>query len=447
MEAEDEASELRREIGLLDLVFLSFGGQSPFLSILSYGVAVFALVGGLAPIAILLGTLMVLVNGLVVYRLSMRFTKAGGYYTYAYYSLTKRLGFETGWIYTIYSTVYGAAYIVAATISLETALKILARTLGVGPSVDPLALMTGIFAVSSTFLILGIKPTAKYAMIASGLEAGIMVALAFMFIASTGWRFYNPFSSPAVPTALASAVLLGAAIPTGYGSIAPVSGEVKNPKRNVPLAVVTVILLGGSLAALDIYAVADHIIYVGGGSSMLQLIADRFGLLTLAFVFFAALNDGILATLAYMVATSRTIYAMSYHGFLPSLFNKVHAKSGPLYAALAAIGLYAVALYPIVATAPDLSTAFITMGFLAMLANIVVHVSANLSLLRISLKRISKRWWELALSVAATVLTTYIALQSIGGIQPGIVSTFMGLIVLGFLVAEARDMILEGEEE
>jgi amino acid transporter len=67
---------LRREIGLLDLVFLSFGGQSPFLSILSYGVLVLTSVGAIAPVAILLGTLMVLVNGLVVYKLSTRFTQA-----------------------------------------------------------------------------------------------------------------------------------------------------------------------------------------------------------------------------------------------------------------------------------------------------------------------------------------------------------------------------------
>ena len=112
--SHESRRHLHREIGLLDLVFLSFGGQSPFLSILSYGVLVFTSVGAIAPLAIMLGTLMVLINGLVVYRLSTRFTQTGGYYTYAYYSLTKRLGFETGWLYTIYAVLYGAAYVIAA---------------------------------------------------------------------------------------------------------------------------------------------------------------------------------------------------------------------------------------------------------------------------------------------------------------------------------------------
>jgi amino acid transporter len=176
---------LRREIGLLDLVFLSFGGQSPFLSILSYGVLVLASVGAIAPVAILLGTLMVLVNGLVVYRLSTRFTQAGGYYTYAYYSLTKRLGFETGWLYTIYAVLYGSAYVIAAA-------SVLVNVVGL----PPLLVLTSIFAVSSIFLILGIKPTARYAMVASMVEAAAMAAVAFLSSRRQAGGFTTPSRPP-----------------------------------------------------------------------------------------------------------------------------------------------------------------------------------------------------------------------------------------------------------
>jgi amino acid transporter len=427
---------LHREIGLLDLIFLSFGGQSPFLSILSYGVLVFTSVGAIAPLAIMLGTLMVLINGLVVYRLSTRFTQTGGYYTYAYYSLTKRLGFETGWLYTIYAVLYGAAYVIAAS-------SILVEVVGL----PPLAVLTAIFAASSIFLILGIKPTARYAMVASVVEAAAMAAVALLFLSSTGWRLYNPLSAPVAPGSLAAAAILGAGIPTGYGSITPVSGEVRNPRRNVPLAVIAVILMGGGLAALDVYAIADHFIYLGGaGGSILDLMALRFGLLTISFVLFAAINDGVLATLAFMIAASRTLYAMSFHGLIPRKLSEVKGRSGPLYASLATIALYALTLYSSY-LALGLAAAFATLALISMLANSVVHVSANFSLLRISWKRASKRRLELLLSAAATALTIYLLLQSLGGIPLPVVTGFMALLVLGFLAAEVREMVAGEEEE
>ncbi|TRM72990.1 amino acid permease, partial [Sulfolobus sp. A20-N-F8] len=112
---QQKTREPERHLSFLDIVFLSMGGQSPFLSILTYGLAAFLYAGLFGPIAIILGTLLVLINGLVVYELSKRFTKEGGYYTYAFYSLTKRLGFETGWLYVFYSLTYGVAYILGAT--------------------------------------------------------------------------------------------------------------------------------------------------------------------------------------------------------------------------------------------------------------------------------------------------------------------------------------------
>lgn len=426
---------MRRELGFIDLVFLSFGGQSPFLSVLSYGLFVFMAVGTAAPLAIVLGTLMVLINGLVVYRLSTRFTQAGGYYTYAYYSLTRRLGFETGWLYMIYSVLYGAAYVMASASILSTV-----------SGVPPIYLLTAIFATASILLLLGIKPTTRYAMIASVIEAAAMASVALLFLSATKWRLYNPLVFKASPGMMA-ATIMGASIPTGYGSITPVSGEVRNPRRNVPLAIITVILMGGLLAAFDVYAIADYLLYFGAPQgSVLDLIAYRFGLLTLAFVLFAAANDGVLATLAFMVAASRTLYAMSYYGLLPQKLSEVRPRTGPFYAVLTVIALYALVLY-LSYGATRLEAAFAALGFLSMLANLIVHISANFSLFKIALKRAAKRKAEIALSLAATALTLYILVQSIGGIPSWIITSFMALLVMGFIAAEVREMVTEEQEE
>jgi len=425
--------EPKREIGILDLVFISLGGQSPFLSVLTYGVAVYLYVGQAASLAIVLGTLLVLLNGLVVYRLSRKFTKTGGYYTYAYYSLSKRLGFETGWLYLLYSTMYGSAYVLGASYILSTILEI--------PS---LLIALPILGISSLFAVLGIRPTAKYAIVASVMEIGMMSALAVLFMGSTHFYLYNPVPSNLNLSSLALGILFGSSIPTGYGSITPLSGEVKNPEKSVPKAIVTVILMGGLLAAFDIYGITDHLIYFhmsANNLDLLHLIEDRFGLLTLAFVLFAAANDGILATLSYLMSTSRTIFAMARGGFLPESLGKLNPGRGPVNAVLVSI----VAFFVIVLGGELLSNfnaflAFTVAGLVSLLSNLFVHLASDFSLFKISLSKMSKRVGWLTLSIGAILFSCFELFQSISKSSPVIVYFFMGSIILGFLAAEVMEM-------
>ncbi len=437
---EPRYQEPKRVIGLRDLVFISVGGQSPFLSILTYGVAAFLYGSYFAPIAIILGTILVLLNGLVIYKLSTRYTKSGGYYTYAYYSLTKRLGFETGWIYLVYSVLYGSAYVLGATFVLH-------HVLGINPWIIAIS----IFTVSSVFVLTGIKPSAKYAIIASTIEIGIMAVLALLFLRSTSFTLYNPFNYHISLGMLSLAILFGAGIPTGYGSITPLSGEVKNPKKTVPLAVIIVILLGGLLAAFDVYAIGDHLLYYHispSSTDLLSLIESRFGIITLAFVIFAATNDGILATLSFMLATSRTAYAMSTNGFLPKIFSRFESERGPLFASALAIVLYLITIISsLYLTGVNPYLAFEEVGEIAVLSTLLVHIAANFSLFKISLKRMRKRLIEITLALAGIGITAWDMIEGIGSTTPVLVYIFMTFVIMGFLAAEIIEMEREEQEE
>ena len=430
----------KREIGLLDLVFMSVGGQSPFLSVLVYGTAAFITAGIFAPIAIILGTVLVLFNGLVVYKLSTKFTQSGGYYTYAYYSLTKRLGFETGWTYLLYSSFYGSAYTLGAVTVLSTIF-----------AVNPWYIALGLLAISTGFLITGKRTSFKYAMAASLLEIAIMGALAILFLSSTHFTFYNPLSTNISLSSIATAIIFGSSIPTGYGSITPLSGEVKDPKKTVPRAIVTVILLGGLLAAFDIYAITDHIVFYHisvSSTDMLHLIENRFGLLTLAFVVFAALNDGILATLTFMFATSRTIYAMSLHGFFPPQLAKLKNKSEPINAAIATAILYwLIVLGSLYFEGGNAENAFLVVGLISLFANLFVHLASDLSLFKISLKRFKKRLYEITLAIGSAIFTLYIMLNSVPSTPSVIINIFLLWLLAGFMLAEVIDIAKQQEEE
>ncbi|WP_243680424.1 hypothetical protein [Vulcanisaeta souniana] len=108
--------ELRRVLGFWDVFFASLGGQSPFLSDLTYASAVLA-IAGLAggPVAVMIGTIIAFINGFVVARLSKRITETGGYYKYATKYLGGRpTGFFIGWNYLFYAIPYGATYVIGA---------------------------------------------------------------------------------------------------------------------------------------------------------------------------------------------------------------------------------------------------------------------------------------------------------------------------------------------
>jgi amino acid transporter len=75
-----------KQLRFRDLLFISFGGQAPLISMLTFGTAMIALAGSGAALAMIIATTIVSVNGLVVYYLSRRFKRGGGYYVYAYYS-------------------------------------------------------------------------------------------------------------------------------------------------------------------------------------------------------------------------------------------------------------------------------------------------------------------------------------------------------------------------
>ena len=436
---KQQPQQPKREIGFLDLVFLTLGGQSPFLSILVYGTVVLQKAGFFGPIAIILGTLLVLINGMVVYKLSTKFTSEGGYYTYAYYSLTKRLGFETGWAYLLYSSFYGAAYSLGGAYVLSEVLP-----------VNPFYALIAVLGISSILALLGKKPSFRYAIIAATIEILVLSLVAVSFLYTTHFTFYNPFSQIPPLGALAYAILFGSGVPTGYGSITPLSGEVKDPKKTVPRAIITVILLGGLLAALDIYALGDHALFYHlniKDLDVLSLVADRFGLITLAFVLFAAANDAILATLAYIFATSRTIFAMAYHQFFPSYLAKLK-NNEPFNAVVAAVIIYwLIALSSTVIFGFNVYNAFEYVALISLLANAYVHLAANFSLAKISLKRLRKRKSQFVLAIGAVIFTLITMTWSASTSPAFAIDIFLLWLIAGFLVAEIIDMTREEEEE
>lgn len=431
--------ELKRKMGFTDVFFLSLGGQAPFLSMLTYTTAVVIITGGFAPIIVLFGTLVVLLNGLVVSFLSNKFTATGGYFNYAFYGLSKRLGLETGIIYTYYSVLYGAAYIAGSTYIINYLLHIpifLAFLISIAPA--------------STFLIMGIKPSAHYAIFASSLEVAALVLVFVISIFYAHIHFYNPTTIKPTFPMIVLGVLYAIGIPTGYGSITPISGEVKRAEVNIGRAAILVIIVGGGLMALVLYGLVNYFIFTGqlnsailGRAPLLFILRDMLGPFGAPVLIIAAISDGILATLAFMIATSRNLYAMSLNRLLPKSLTFLRYDN-PLVAGLITIFLYLLIIMPLLKVEGPFNS-FLTLGALAGMGNLFIHISANFSLIKINLDAMIRRGREIVVGSLAQILSFIVLIYSVMVSRPSIAFVFLGFIILAFLYTEVLGMTKSGK--
>ncbi len=454
--------ELTRHLGFKDVFFLSFGGMSPLLSILTYGAFAITLAGYDAPLVMIIGTLLVLINGLSVTQLSKRFSSSGGYYTYAFQALSARAGFDTGWMYIFYSILYGLAYLVGAIFIITTIL---------GPfGITTYYAFLIIVIPSISFLLIGIKLSSRYALYAVAMEIGIILMLIIAsFIMTKGVAYIpNPSVYPISSGDLFLGILFAMGIPTGYGSIAPVSGEITNPKKTVGKSVISVILIGGALATLAIYAIANlllenHLIIpVADKLPVIGIIQSDFGGFSIYFYYAAAIatiNDAILAILSFGSAASRTFFRMGYDRTFPSIFAK-NIKNNPIVSSIT-VSLIMVLLPLLILHYISTETAFIFLGTISALGGLFIHVSANFSLLRIGLRR-GKRlvlrakhtmrsylsdYKEFILASVGAVISTIVLVYSAYSTVPYYTTIFLSWIVIGFILSEIKSIATKAPEE
>ncbi|MEM3204517.1 MAG: APC family permease [Saccharolobus sp.] len=419
-----------------DLFFMSFGGQAPFISLLTFGTVMIALVGTSGSFAMLMATLTVLFNGLVIYFLTKRFKRGGGYYVFAYYSLTSRLGLNTGWNYILYALSYGGTLLTGGAYVLYS---IISTYL---PYHVPEILFYQWFytlivsILASALLLAGVKVSAKYAMIMSIIEIFIIIFLSVYFLYESHWYFYNPIPKTISPTIL-EAVVFGLGIPTGYGSITPLGYEAES--KTIGKVAIAVLIFGGLLATFFFYSLGA----IGFSGNLTYYLLLKFGIIGSLIISFIAINDGVLGGLAYMLADSRTIKAMAEDKVFPNFLAK---GEKPLYAEILVLIIFTLA-FTLMTYFLGLYLTFTILGAIAGLNNLFVHISSNSSLVRIASKRAKKHIHEIIIGILAALISLGVFLYSLPTFNKYIVYLFFGWIILGFIYAEALEISKESAEE
>ncbi|MFN8631828.1 MAG: APC family permease [Chloroflexota bacterium] len=384
----------RNAIGALGATMQAITHISPAIAAFFYTQFVVSLAGITAPIAYLIGFVLVLMLGNSLVQLSKHLPSAGGYYTYVSRAIHPRMGFLTSWMYVLYSPLCGGPIYGFFGFITAGALKSYY-------GIDVPWLWWVCIVLGAPFVAFlqhqGIKISTRAMLILGGFEIGIVFLLALFGFLNPGpggisLAVFNPMNmlkDDAGGLALSGftlAIVFSVQGLTGWEAAAPLAEETENPRRNVPISVIASIILIGSFLVFVFWGIITHF----GVDSIDTLInSEELPALKMAqdvwgagwlLLLFAFLNSVIAVCLATANVGTRMWYAMARSGSFPKALAKVEPnKKTPTNAILLQMCLSLVAALGVgFWLGPDVSF-FLIDGLILVIGVTVVYLFANLA--------------------------------------------------------------------
>lgn len=293
-----------------------------------------------------IGGLISLCGALTLGEVASAVPRTGGFYAFLKEGWGRLPAFLFPWAQL---TVVRAAALGAISITFA---EYFLRFLGVDPTVDPYrqyAHYTAAvaIAVTATFNIVGVRMGSAVVNVTTILKTGglgvIVIMALTLGISRTGGNFTPLLPQEAVPvTAYGVALVSLLWAYDGWMDLSYVAGEVQNPERNMPRA-----LIGGTLAIIAVFVLAN-IAYLAvlPISEMRQSklvaadVAQRLmGQGGVTFVAFTVMASTFGTLNAVLLTAPRVLFAAADDGMLPRQIARVHPKFQTPYVAIAVVAL------------------------------------------------------------------------------------------------------------
>ncbi len=325
-------------IGLREVLFQSVTSMAPAGAVALSIAAGATYAGGALPLAVLLALVACLLVASSIGQLAKHLPSAGSIYTYPAEALHPALGFLVGWGYALVEALLGPITMVL--------FGYLFGSIANSEWHWPFTTTWVIFMIVGAFLVAalnyrGIQVSARAGTLLGLFEIRVFVALAIWLIVKAGSantfsvftlhyatiKGYKGFSGIAAGSIYTILAFIG------FEASAPLAEEARDPKRTIQIAVVVSCLVIGlfyvfTTYAGDVFSGPDKFVSfgtLGGGSPWIQLGRDAWGLGWVV-VFLAIVNSTFANGNAGTLATTRTWYAMSRIGLLPSPLARLHPK-------------------------------------------------------------------------------------------------------------------------
>ncbi|WP_326700444.1 amino acid permease [Streptomyces sp. NBC_01754] len=334
--ADLEGHGLRRTMGLFQLVCFGIGavvGTGIFVGLADS----VAEAGPAVVVSFVLAAVTCVFTAFSFAELGGALPVSGSSYSFAYATLGERVAFLVGWCLlleygvSVSAVAVGWSQYVNQLLDSLTGLQ-LPPALSAGPGEGGVINLPAVVVVmmAATLLVRGVRESAGATAAMAVLKIGVLVA--FCAVAFTAFEdgHLSPFASHGV-----AGITSGASVAffsyIGFDAITTAGEEVKNPRRNIPLAIMICIGLVTSLyCAVALGAIgalgADD---VSGKPAALSLVVDQ--------VTGSSVGGGVIAfgavvaiasvVLAVMYGQTRILMSMSRDGLIPRVFERVSPRT------------------------------------------------------------------------------------------------------------------------
>lgn len=416
------APQLVRQLGLGGAVVMGLGSMVGTGVFVSIGVAA-GVAGPAVVLAILVAAGVAVCNALSSAQLAASHPVSGGAYEYGYRYLTPALGFTAGWMFLCAKSAS------AATAAIGFA-GYLMHVLGFSDTL-PVSLPAAAIAMLVTVLVFsGLKRSnlANLLIVAvtlSSLTLFVVVAGSSALRGNGGHlRPFLPQGADGFRNFLQGCALMFVAY-TGYGRIATMGEEVKDPRRNIPRAIIAVTSLSAVLyLSVGITAIASFGAEPLGETTRLQAAPLETVLRSLGhpaagtLVALGAMTAMLGVLLNLILGLSRVALAMGRRRDLPAIFARLHPAHNNPSAAVVGVGLLVTGL-------TLLGDVKLTWSFSAFTV-LVYYAITNLAALRLSAEqRLYPRWISFT-GIAACLFLAF-------WVDPAVWITGLALIAAGLL--------------
>ena len=415
---------LKRELGVFGAVMMGMGsivGTGVFVSIgIAAGVA-----GPAVILAVAIGAFVATFNGLNSAQLAANHPVSGGTYEYGYKFLNPTFGFTAGWMFLIAKSAS------AATAALGFAGYLLGAFGVTRPGlIVPVAVAAVI--VLTLIVVSGIRRSNITNIVIVSIT---LASLAFFVLAGAptalsdgAGNFAEFFSAPEGDGGLRTLLFAGALMfvaYTGYGRIATLGEEVKEPRRTIPRAIIATLVITMTLymavAAVGVGAVGAGPLSEAAGRQAAPLVAAAraFNVPGVSQILsFGAVTAMLGVLLNLILGLSRVLLAMGRRGDMPGVFGRLNASGTTPTAAVIMMGIVIGGL----ALIGDVRT---TWSFSAFTVLVYYAITDFAALFIPNRGRLFPRWVAVVGVISCLSLAFFV--------EPRVWLTGLGLIALGLV--------------
>lgn len=416
---------LRRQLSFIEAIALSIGIMAPTAAMALNGSLAASITGSAVPLAFLLAAIAVGLASFSFIQFSRYFAHSGSVYGFNGVALGPRAGFFSGW--TLLGTYL--AFTGASTAEIGNFAQAFFASVHVTLDWLPLALIAGVLIW--IFAYGAITVSTRLTLVMEGVSVLLILIVAVVILSKVGSaghltaQPFNPVNQPLSNVGLAA--VFGFLSFAGFEGAATLGEETRNPRRNIPLAILAAVVGTGIFYVAITYTQtvgfgtnAAGVQAFASSTAPLGDLGQRYvGSVMGTLIDLGATISAFASALGTANAGSRILFSMGRDGFISDRLGGTSRRTGSPALSVAVMMVLTFLIVLGWSRAPGINGAslFGYLGTIGVFLILVAYILTNIGAIRFFLAR--RLWtWQWVIPVLAILVLGYTLYSNIFPIPP-----------------------------